>query len=163
MEAVVARQARVDEVPALAALRWESVAAERTPLDSRQDFIDEFVRWASTHEETHVPFIATRGDDPLGMAWLALGERVPAPDEALRATGDLQTMYVAEAHRGSGVGAALVGAVIRHARSRRLMLLAVLSSNRATTLYERAGFEASPQLLKITWPKESSAQSPESS
>jgi ribosomal protein S18 acetylase RimI-like enzyme len=54
------------------------------------------------------------------------------------------TIGVAPAHRGRGVGSALLVALIEQARVRghRAISLSVEDSNRARALYERAGFTA---------------------
>jgi putative acetyltransferase len=78
-------------------------------------------------------FVARRGSEALGTAALAdKGEY-----------GEVKSMFVAEAARGLGVGAALLARVEAEARGRGLPLLMLETGNllhAAHRLYERAGF-----------------------
>jgi ribosomal protein S18 acetylase RimI-like enzyme len=66
------------------------------------------------------------------------------PDAALADDIPEVTIGVAPAHRGRGVGSALLAALIEQARVRghQAISLSVEDGNRARLLYERAGFTA---------------------
>jgi len=96
---------------------------------------------------THVPFVAEVDGTVVGMAWLMLADRVPAPTRRHRRTGDVQAVYVAPEHRDSGVGAVLVGALLAEARELGLEHVTVHSSERAVQFYKRQGFASDPQWL----------------
>ena len=83
------------------------------------------------------------------MAWLALVHRVPGPERFERLAGNLQSVYVAPASRGQGVGGALVDAVVAHARAAGLGYLVVHPSERSYPLYRRAGFVDTPKVLEL--------------
>jgi GNAT superfamily N-acetyltransferase len=82
------------------------------------------------------------------MAWLAAVERPPGPDDLHRRGGDLQSVYVVPAWRGTGLGARLVHAVVRHAAAAGMAHLTVRSGRRSRTFYLHLGF-AEPELLLI--------------
>jgi GNAT superfamily N-acetyltransferase len=136
---VSVRAATIDDAAALAELRvaGDTVYARR------------FATWMAAHASTHLPFVAVEGTDVIGVAWLALAERVPSPDRPLRRCGDVQSVHVRPDRRDRGVGAALVAAVLAEARKLGLEHVTVHSSPRAVRLYERAGFGHDPQWLSI--------------
>ena len=78
-------------------------------------------------------FTARLGGEPVGCAALALKDGY----------GEVKSMYVAEAARGSGAGAALLARIEAEARGEGLTLLRLETGDRldaAHRLYERAGF-----------------------
>jgi len=86
--------------------------------------------------ETSVSVIAYAEDKPIGMA-------VGIADQTDRNTGYLAAMWVAPAHRGSGVADALVDSVAAWATSSGIATLfaGVLGGNcRAAAFYRKAGF-----------------------
>lgn len=87
--------------------------------------------------ERNAVFGGFRGDELLGIVGFHGKEW-----EKERHKGLLWGLYVREAARGDGLGEALVGRLLDHARGRvELVQLAVIASNRpAIALYERCGF-----------------------
>jgi GNAT superfamily N-acetyltransferase len=90
-----------------------------------------------------------RDDDVvIGMAWLAVVQRVPTPRAPRRASGDLQCVYVVPEARDGGLGGRLIRAVLDGARELGLERVTVHSSPRAIPAYARCGFQESPRLLQ---------------
>jgi GNAT superfamily N-acetyltransferase len=112
-------------------------------------YTDHFTSWMAAHASTHLPFVALDGAGVIGVAWLALADRVPGPERRLRRCGDVQSVYVRPDRRDHGVGAALMAAVLAEARRLGLEHVTVHSSVRAVPMYERAGFGHDPQWLSI--------------
>lgn len=86
--------------------------------------------------------VAVVGERVAGAAW---GRLFPADDPGygfVSADVPELTLAVRAAHRGHGIGGALLAAVIGQARERRhpAVSLSVEDGNRARSLYERAGF-----------------------
>jgi GNAT superfamily N-acetyltransferase len=142
---------------ALAALRWGWRVDEKGERGgSQQRFTADFVDWM-THHPSHIPFIAEmddgdahrNGPHPVGMAWLAILERIPGPERWRRLSGSLQSVYVLPSHRDRGIGARLVDAALADARDRGLEYLIVHPSEPAFSLYRRAGFAETPKLLEL--------------
>ncbi len=138
--AAIVRRAGADDSAALARLRWLWRTTERGEHGlSEADFDTAFARWWAERRSRHVGFIAERGDDAVGMAWLAVFERVPQPSRLERLAGNMQSVFVLDEFRNHGIGRALVEAVIAEARSRGLGYLIVhpsrarLSALRATS------------------------------
>lgn len=143
------RPVRDEELETVARLRWQwSEERRRTPVTSREEFVRQFAAWAQLNEATHRCVVAVRDDELIGMAWLAVTQRVPHPGAPGRASGDVQCVYVAPPERGGGVGGLLVDVVLTLARETGLERVTVHSSDAAVPAYLRAGFAHSPLLLQ---------------
>jgi GNAT superfamily N-acetyltransferase len=129
--------------------RWPTEELGYAGTD-RAAFVESFATWVVDHMATHIPFVAEVAGDIVGMAWLMLADRVPAPTRRHRRTGDVQAVYVVPEQRDSGVGAVLLEALLAEARELGLEHVTVHSSVRAVRFYERRGFEHDPTWLR--WP-----------
>jgi GNAT superfamily N-acetyltransferase len=137
------------DLPALAELRWRWVLEnEGDPVVSFEEFVRVFAEWALAHRATHHCTIARRGETVIGMAWLATIPRVPSSRAPVRASGDVQSVYVVPAERNSGIGGRMLAAVLERAFGAGLERVTVHSTSGAVTAYERAGFAASARLLQ---------------
>ena len=144
------RRAGIADAAALARLRWIWRTHERGEYGlSQAEFEGALRLWWASREESHVAYIAERDGDAVGMAWLAVFDRIPQPRDVERIAGNVQSVFVLEAFRNQGIGGALVEAVIAHARARGAGYLIVHPSQRAYPLYERLGFAATRQLLHM--------------
>ncbi|MFD1720426.1 GNAT family N-acetyltransferase [Amnibacterium endophyticum] len=130
------------------ALRWAWIVEEdgRSSAMSRAVFIAEFAAWAQAHSATHRCFVAEADAEVVGMAWLAVTDRVPSPRALQRRTADLQSVYVLPAFRGRGVGTRLIEAAVDAASREGAERLVVHSSPGAVSAYARAGLQASELL-----------------
>jgi ribosomal protein S18 acetylase RimI-like enzyme len=148
---VTVRRATAEDAPALARMRWHWRVEERhaTPGIGREAFVDFFTGWAVDHLATHLPFVAEVDGALAGMAWLMLSDRVPSPGLMDRRFGDVQSVYVMPGHRDAGVGARLMETVLAEARNRELEFVTVHSSERAVTMYRRAGFGTNARWLEV--------------
>ena len=111
------------------------------------DSLAAYERWVAAHAETHLPFVAEIDGHVVGAAWLLVAERVPRAASLDRRYGDVQSVMVRAGHRGRGVGAALMAAILTEARSRELTHVTVHSGRRAVDFYLRNGFGHHRQLL----------------
>ena len=112
-------------------------------------FHAEFVRWIGEHTASHLAFLAESAGEAVGMVFLAVVHRVPGPGNWSRLSGNLQSLYVLADHRGNGLGAALVDAVVAEARREGLDYVLVHPSERSFPLYRRAGFAESAGVLEL--------------
>ncbi|MEY7971087.1 N-acetyltransferase family protein [Saccharomonospora xinjiangensis] len=149
MDDVTIRLATPADLPAVAALRWEWLREHGdTPAVDREEFAAHLVAWAKDNEETHRCLVLTRDEMVIGMAWLALVQRVPTPQALSRRSGDVQCVYVIPGERASGLGGRLIDALLALAGELRLERVTVHSTFRAISAYCRGGFAASPRLLQ---------------
>ena len=115
---------------------------------SFEGFVADLATWMSDRSDSLICFVAQERELLVGMAWLVIYERVPNPDERVRLSGDLQSVYVIPEFRGRGVGAALVMATCDAADRRGLAKITVDSSDLAMPLYRRLGFADSQRVLQ---------------
>src|SRR4051812_16456467 len=145
----VVRAATAADLPAVARLRWEmDVENGFAPGMDPQEFLDAFLDWARGARDTHHCIVAVRGDEVIGMAWLAVVVRVPSVRAFERASGDVQCVHVRPAERNAGVGHAMLTELVALAERLGLEHVMAGSTVRAVAAYERVGFEHSDRVLK---------------
>ncbi|MEO7981828.1 MAG: GNAT family N-acetyltransferase [Sporichthyaceae bacterium] len=144
------RVAGADDMGHMAGLLGQFDEPEH-PAGPEPVFAAELLRWWGAHQASHVPFLGViPSGAAVGMAWLAIAARVPRPGGQGRLCGDVQSVYVVPHNRSAGIGTALIKAVVRHADALGLEHVTVHANERARSLYERAGFAASCDVLLRT-------------
>lgn len=135
------RRAEPGDAPELARLRW-AFRPEDQPASTLDAFSREFGRWLTRALASDwMAAVADEGDGTLvGCMFLRSVGKVPNPGAPERAWGYVTNSYVAPTHRGRGVGALLLEAVVAAARERGHEFLLVWPSEEAVSLYLRAGF-----------------------
>lgn len=127
---------------------WRVVECGGSGME-RAEFAAAFAAWAAAHADTNVPFLAHVDDGAVGMAWLALVERIPGPERWQRRAGLVQSVYVLPNHRDRGVGAALMSVVTVEAKRFGLDYLMVHPSERSFPFYRRHGFANAAGTLEL--------------
>ncbi|WP_223809088.1 GNAT family N-acetyltransferase [Nocardiopsis listeri] len=150
MNDIAVRSVQSHELAAVAGLRWRWMQElYGTPDTTLEEFVPRFVAWARENESSHRCMVLVREDVVIGMAWLAITQRVPLPRALERMSGDVQCVYVAPDERDRGLGGELIDAVLAWAGELGLERVTVHSSARAVSAYSRHGFAVSPHLLQI--------------
>ncbi|OUE32276.1 Mycothiol acetyltransferase [Clavibacter michiganensis] len=139
---VVIRAAGAADMRAVAELRWRWSVDEGgvAPVTDPAGYVAATAAFAAAHPRSHRCHVAERDGVVVGLAWLAVTDRPPTPDDLSRVAGDVQSVYVIPELRGSGTGSRLVAALLDHARAAGCRYVRVHSSPRAIPLYARAGF-----------------------
>lgn len=133
-----------------ARLRWDWRLTEgERPPSTLDAFTADFVTWLDGHRDSHPGFVAVVDATVVGIAFLAIVERVPGPGVWERRSGYVQSVYVDPAHRGAGLGRALTDAVVNEARARGLQYVSVHPSKRSLPMYQRAGFVQNGRTLQL--------------
>jgi GNAT superfamily N-acetyltransferase len=144
------RVAGVSDVEHLAQLRYQWRAGERGEIGLDERSFERSLRsWMEDHSASHVPFLALRNRGAIGMAWLALVDRVPGPEHFTRRSAYVQSVFVISPERSNGVGTLLMGLVLAHARELSLDYVAVHPSERSFPLYRRLGFTDTDGVLEL--------------
>lgn len=139
---VTVRRAQPRDAAELARLRWE-FRPEDQPAQALDDFSRKFETWFA--EASASDWMAAVADDGggalVGCVFLRSVDKVPNPGARDRAWGYVTNAYVAETHRGQGVGGKLLEVVLAAARERGHEFLIVWPSEEALSFYVRAGFK----------------------
>jgi GNAT superfamily N-acetyltransferase len=144
---VTVRRATDADAPDLARLRWQRATRERGHQgENLEEFVATLGAWMRGHPE-HRAFVAEATGDVVGMAWLAVLDRVPTANKYARRCGDVQSVFVVPERRDRRVGALLMSAVLDEARRLKLEHVTVHSSSRAVRFYERNGWVHDPEWL----------------
>ncbi|MEU9987412.1 N-acetyltransferase [Streptomyces sp. NPDC048045] len=151
MSDVVIRRAEVDDVPALAALRWRfkvEDGEDDVPQDE-EEFAAECEQWLrSRMVGPWRVWVAEAGGRPCGHVFVCLVEKVPSPYPGSDTLGYVTNFYVVPEQRNRGLGKALLDEATDYARAQGLDTLIVWPSERSTALYRRCGFDTSAELLE---------------
>jgi RimJ/RimL family protein N-acetyltransferase len=141
----IVRRLRVEEIPAMQALRREALGSE--PLAFGATAEDDLaldtahVERSLAESSSAAIFAAVAAGTPVGMVGLVRMTREKVRHRAL-----IWGMFVQAAYRGHGVGAELLAAAVSHARSwpgiHQVHLSVTSASPGARRLYEAAGFVA---------------------
>jgi GNAT superfamily N-acetyltransferase len=148
---VVIRASRPSDMPVVADLRWRWSIEEdgRPAAQTPESYRDAMTDFAVTHPESHRCVVAERDGVVLGMAWLALHPRPPAPHvPGGRIAAELQTVYVHPDLRGLGVAGRLVSRLLEIADELGAERISVHSSLDGERLYRRLGFGDARLLLQ---------------
>jgi GNAT superfamily N-acetyltransferase len=151
---VVIRTATPADISALAALRWRWALPEKAAEpDALRAFDSALEQWMTLRREVSVCKIAVLDGQFVGMAWLAVFDRVPNPDDLHRRSGDVQSVFVVPEYRGLGLGRRLMEAICGAADDLGIRKLTVDSSDEAVPFYEHIGFTRSDLLLQREGPR----------
>jgi GNAT superfamily N-acetyltransferase len=151
---IVVRTATPADMSDLAALRWRWALPEKTAQPAAlRDFSSALEQWMTLQREVSVCKIALLDAELVGMAWLAVFDRVPNPDDLRRRSGDVQSVFVVPEHRGLGIGRRLMAAICEAADNLGIRKLTVDSNDEAFPFYEHIGFTRSDLLLQRERPR----------
>jgi GNAT superfamily N-acetyltransferase len=137
------------DVRAVAELKeqWAALPGPASP-EQRRRFAEILGRWIDRQGASLIARVADHQGELVGMAWLVAFERVPNIDQTVRLTGDIQSVYVAPAYRGAGVGRALVASLLEAADARGIERITVSANHAAAPLYVQLGFRSDDLLLE---------------
>ena len=136
--AIAVRVARDADVPAITRIYNQGIVDRLATLETEERTEEERRAWLAARGARHPVLVVTRADEVVG--WGSLNPFNPRP--AYRFVGDF-SIYVERAARGSGVGGALLAALIGEARRlgyHKLVLAAFPHNTAGLRLYERFGF-----------------------
>lgn len=146
---LVVRTATLADAPALSALRWRWAQPGRAPGEGEaREFAAALEGWMRAQGERSVCKVADLDGDLVGMAWLAVFERVPNPGDTVRRNGDVQSVFVVPEHQGRGIGRRLVESLCAAADDLGVRKLTLDSRDSVMPFYERLGFSTRTTLMQ---------------
>ena len=149
---VTVREARPDDGPALARLRWEWSEDDprRVPYD---DFERDFLAfWADALAggRWHA-FVGEVDGRVASTIWVYRVPKVPRPHPEASAYGYVTNVYTDPVYRNAKAGTAILQRVVEWGREQGLEGLYVSPSDDSVPFYERAGFRWSEQWMEILY------------
>lgn len=147
------RDARPADAPRLARMRWEFRAAEDSPVEAREAFVDRCETWMRGRLESASDrwrgWVAEPGGRLRGHVWVHLFPKVPNPAEEPEAHAYLTNTYVEPAYREHGLGTALVEAAVRWCRRKGVDSLILWPTDDSRPLYRRLGCAPSEGVFEL--------------
>ena len=143
------RLATAGDVPELARMRWAfRTETGEIPIEDETRFAERYARFVADGLASGRWTYWVAEDDGALVAHMAVCtvRSVPRPSRATDQWGYLTDCYTRPAHRGRGVGSALLAHVRDWASRQDLELLIVWPSDPSARFYERAGFGPAPEI-----------------
>jgi GNAT superfamily N-acetyltransferase len=145
------RLATSADLPQMADPRWRLRSDDATISDrgAYDRFIADFIRICDAEWQANdiAHWIATDGQQVLGIMSVLFVRKLPSPEELRGRWGYISNSYVLPEARNLAVGRGLLTAIKDWAVAENLELLAVWPSERAYPFYERAGYARYPDPL----------------
>ena len=135
--------ATIDDVEALARLRWRLYVEQEGELEAFEDYrgrFAAFARDALATDRWHA-WVARDASGPVGAMWLHTVERIPLPGKIAGPIGYLTNVYLAPEHRNGGLGSRLLAYVVEWAHVERFSCVITWPTPRSRPFYRRGGFD----------------------
>jgi GNAT superfamily N-acetyltransferase len=151
MNSVTIREARRDDAPALAELRYALRSSTGVATEPKTEFSTRCCEWIKQHL---IPgslwhcWVAEVNEDLLGCIWLQLVEKIPNPRAECEHHAYITSFFVRESARGQGVGKRLLTTALGWCRGRDIDQIILWPTERSRSLYERHGFKAPANVLQ---------------
>ncbi len=145
------RAAGVADAGALARLRWEFRSGIASAAESEAEFVARCSGWMARRLERGAwrCWVAEANSEIVGTVWLQILEKLPNPVAEPEAHGYVSSLYVRPAHRGAGLGSALLRSCLDACRSARVDAVLLWPTPDSRSLYLRHGFAARDDLLEL--------------
>jgi GNAT superfamily N-acetyltransferase len=147
---VTVRDARLEDGPVLARMRWEMSAEDGAQVRGYDGYESEFLpfwRDAVDGGRWHV-WIGEADGVAVSTIWVYRVPKVPRPHPEPRSYGYVTNVYTVPAYRNARIGSAVLARVVEWALEQDLEGLYVSPSERSLQFYERAGFTWSAQWME---------------
>lgn len=144
------RDATPDDAAAIASLRLTWAKERGDAVEDADNYASALSTWVKAHASNVVGKLAQHEDGVvIAMGWLAVVDRLPAPNQHDRRSGDIQSVYVLPDQRSTGIGRKIINALIDEGRTRGLNRIVLHSSTIGTDFYRRIGWSNSELLLEL--------------
>ena len=135
--------ASLDDVPALARLRWELYVEQEGELEAFEAYRDRFApfaRQALATDRWHA-WVAREATGPVGAMWLHTIDRIPVQGKVAGPIGYLTNVYLAPHLRNGGLGSRMLERVLDWCRAERFSCVITWPTPRSRPFYRRGGFD----------------------
>lgn len=137
----------------LARLRYELRSSLRNVVENEAVFLERCAAWMQERlreESNWKCWIAECEGTAVGSVWAQLIEKIPNPMAEPEQFVYLTNFYVAEEHRGKGIGSLMLSAVLDWSRDRNAQVVILWPTERSKPFYVRHGFSFADDLMKLT-------------
>jgi GNAT superfamily N-acetyltransferase len=144
------RAAVPGDAPALAGLRHEFRSDLAPAAEPEAAFLERCTGWMARSLADGAAWrcwVADAGGTLVGTVWLQLIEKLPNPVAEPERHGYVTNLYVRPAHRGGGLGSALLGACLQECERLQLDTVVLWPTPASRSLYFRHGFAVRDDLL----------------
>ncbi len=160
MKSFQIREARAEDAPALARLRYSFRAELKDPAEDEVAFLDRCTEWmairlADVRWRCWVAELGTGARDVgsgatlVACVWVQLVEKMPNPNGDLEHHAYLTSFVVVPEHRGGGLGSRMLRTAIEWCESRGVDSISLWPSEKSRPLYERNGFGVAVGMMEL--------------
>ena len=151
LQACRIRPATADDIPRLAALRYEFRTALAPAVEQHDDFTARAEKWMRDRLGAGSWFcwLAHDREGICGTVWIQLVEKIPTPTDEPEMNAYLTNFFVVERARARGVGSELLRCVLTWCRERGVHIVYLWPTVRTRALYERHGFRADGDTMQL--------------
>ena len=145
---MIVRPAEVDDLPAILAIYSHAVLNSTATADEEPQPLAQRLAWWQVHERENMPIFVAEIDGEV-VGWSSLSRFHPRV--AYRFTAE-DSIYIAEEHRGRGLGRALLSPLMARAQTLGLhAVVALITADNAASiaLHQRFGFEPVGRLPQV--------------
>ncbi|HEY5267489.1 MAG TPA: GNAT family N-acetyltransferase [Acidimicrobiales bacterium] len=147
---VRAFRANDSQLSDLIALRYQWRTEEAGEKgEGLEGFEARFRSWYDARGESHLGYLLTLDEMPIGCAWLVIIDRIPGPEVFDRRAGMVQSVFLLANYRNQKLGVTLMKALMDEARLMKLSYLMTHPSRESTSFYRRLGFEIADAALEL--------------
>jgi GNAT superfamily N-acetyltransferase len=145
--------ASLDDVDALARLRWQLYVEQEGELERFEAYrvrFAPFAREALATDRWHA-WVARDASGPVGAIWLHTIERIPVQGKIAGPIGYLTNVYLEPTFRNGGLGSRMLEEVLQWCRAERFSCVITWPTPRSRPFYRRGGFDRldEPFLLEL--------------
>jgi GNAT superfamily N-acetyltransferase len=142
------RVASFADLPQVTSLR-QQWSANRGFSGDTGEFAERVREWWERQGDSRVCWLALDEELAIGMANLAVFERMPHVGVPVRRWGYVRNVWVDPVHRRRGVATALMTAVIDWCRARSFERIVLNPSQVSVPMYHGLGFRPADELLRL--------------
>jgi GNAT superfamily N-acetyltransferase len=142
---VIVRPAGANDAASLATLRFALRSSVREAPEDRVRFIDRTTVWMRERlsDASHWRcWVAESNEEIVGCVWIQRVEKLPNPNGLPEHNAYLSNFFVAEQHRGRGVGATLLDTALGWCDTNGIDITFLWPTERSRPIYARYGFSA---------------------
>lgn len=159
MKSFQIREARGEDAPALAKLRYSFRAELNAAAEDEDAFLERCTKWMAMRlvDQSWQCWVAEPGKSDreagggatlVACVWVELVEKMPNPNGDPERHAYLTSFAVVPEHRGGGLGSRMLRRAIEWCESRGVDSIFLWPSEKSRPLYERNGFERAVGMME---------------